>query len=117
MRPFFGNCSKLSVETWIPVGVVDLHTRHTSCLSGSFSNHAACPVIGGASYMNGVTGLLAPGLSSSGTKSFQKQPFGSGTKFISRIEAGAYYLHTRALRRITDLEQVRVIPIGSPSYQ
>ncbi len=64
-----GTCSKLLVKTGIPSGDVDLRTSHRPWVSKSLK-HAACSWIGGAWYMIGVAGLLAPGLSSPGFRSF-----------------------------------------------
>ncbi len=68
--PFPGTCSKLPVETCILLGDFDLHTSSASWPSASFLKHAVCSGVGGVRHTIGVTGLLAPGLSSPGLRSF-----------------------------------------------
>ncbi len=83
---FSGTCSKLLVETCIPLGDGDLHTSCTSWLSASFFEHADYSGIGGACHMTGVIGLLAPGFTCSGSRSFHKRPLDFGMKYLSQKE-------------------------------
>ncbi len=57
---FSGTCSKLLVETCIPLGDGDLHTSCTSWFSASFMKHSACSGIAGVWHTTSVTGLQAP---------------------------------------------------------
>ncbi len=85
--PFSATCSKLHVDTYIPLGDGDLHTSCTSWLSASFLQHADYSGFGSVVHTIGVTGRLVPGLSCSGPRSFHKRPLGFGMKYLSQKEA------------------------------
>ncbi len=82
--PSSGTCSKLHVETCIPLGDGDFHTSCTSWLSASFLQHADYSGFGRVWHTIGVTGRLALGLSCSGPRSFHKRPLGFGMKYLSQ---------------------------------
>ncbi len=69
-----GTCSKLHVDTCIPLGDGDLHTSCTFWLSASFLQHSDYSGFGRVWHTIGVTGRLVPGLSCSGPTSFTNDP-------------------------------------------
>ncbi len=85
--PSSGSCSKLHVETCIPLGDGDLHTSYMSWLSASFLQHADYSGISRVWHTIGATGRPVPGLSCSGPRSFHKRPLGFGMKYLSQKEA------------------------------
>ncbi len=101
--PSSGTCSKLHVETCIPLGDGDLHTSCTTWLSASFLQHADYSGIGRVWHTIGVTGRRTPGLSCSGPRSFHKWSM-NGVSFYERrflCNSGLLIPATNRSRRAT----------------